>query len=183
MKVVFLDIDGVVATNRSLYKELSNYFGIPVKELNMLGPTEMCERTGLKYPRVSMYQWPFDSIAIDNIYRLHQITKCQFVLSSSWRVGRTVKEAHDILSMKGLKVPILSKTQYLDTRGQEIKDWIENIFPKQFPDEEIESYAIIDDECYYDIIQLHPDNCVQTTQHSGFSARHLKETIKILLNL
>lgn len=180
MKICFYDIDGVVATNRSLNEELSRYFGIPIKELLATNTNDWCDKTGLDYPDVDMYSWPFDQRCINNTYLLHQRTKCKFVMSSSWRCGRTIEEINDLMSKKGLKVPFMGMTEYTTKkRGEEIQDWLD-LFPVNYPNEILESYVIIDDECNYDIIQFHPNNCVCTTQEYGFQKRHLDRAIRIL---
>lgn len=175
IKVVFLDIDGVVATERALNNELCKYFGMTLKELDDGTPNSWCESTGLPYPSVSLYHWPFDSKAIENLYRLQLVTKCKFVLSSSWRTGMNVDEINDQMATKGLHIKFIGKTDSLrGTRGEEIQKWI-----NEHPDV-IEQYVIIDDECSYDIIKDHPDNCVQTISNNGFTSKDLKKAIKIL---
>lgn len=182
MKIVFLDIDGVVATSNSLYEELSRYFGVPVAELHKGTPDDWCTKTELSYPNVSMYQSPLSRKAIENIYQLQLATKCHFVLSSSWRHIGTINECTEILSTAGLRINFIGKTGNGKTRGEEITHWIENVFPNEFPDKTIESYIIIDDDIDYDIIQTHDRSvCVKTNFRTGFTKSHLKESVAKLL--
>ena len=172
MKVVFLDIDGVVATEHALYEELRNYYQVETVQEALDSSTYK----DLQYPRISMFYWPFDPRAISQLYRLQKETKCKFVLSSSWRLGQTIEEINKLFAQKGLRVPILDKTdrRLSSERGEEIAWWIRD------HKDEIESYVIIDDECNHDIIQFHPEHCVNTIFYDGFTKDDCDKAIEIL---
>lgn len=116
MKVIFLDIDGVLNSERS------------------------CMALG-GYP----HPWPahqqdwhlFDPVAVALLGRAVKATDAVCVLSSSWRV------LLPSLSSLGecLGVPIIGKTRQTqgnEPRGQQIQDWLD-----EHP--EVTQYAILDD--------------------------------------
>jgi len=182
MKITFFDVDGVVATHDSLYEELAMYFDVNIKEIEDGTPRELCDKTGLDYPSVSCSHWPFSRNAIKLIYKLQKETNCKFVMCSSWRLGLDVDEINDLMSNKGLRIRFIDKTTNWSksgTRGEEIKLWLDN-FKNLYPDDEIEQYVIIDDECGHDIIKWHPNNCVQPKFKTGFTEENLNQVIKIL---
>jgi hypothetical protein len=96
-KVLFLDLDGVLNSERTV------------------------EATG-GYPHsfdpAAMEQ--FDPIAIKLIQRLLKLTKSVVVLSSSWRHLFTIEEVAE-----GLGIPILSCTpSFGKIRGDEVQEWL-----------------------------------------------------------
>jgi hypothetical protein len=175
LNIVFLDLDGVVSTLDSLYEELENFFVLNSQEINDGSPSELCKNTGLYYPNVSMKFWPFDQNAIKNLYKLQKITGCMFVLSSSWRKGRTLIEINELIQLKGLKLNFIDKTPNFGDRGAEIEKWILNYKYK------VDNYVVLDDDSG-DIKSYHPNNFVQTEFKTGFTNEKLQETLKILKN-
>jgi hypothetical protein len=96
-KVLFLDIDGVLNSERTV------------------------EATG-GYPHSfdPVAQERFDPIAIKLIQRLLRLTKSVVVLSSSWRNMFTIEEVAE-----GLGVPILDRTpNFGKVRGDEVQKWL-----------------------------------------------------------
>jgi len=177
VKIVFWDCDGVVSTQDSLYNELANYFNCTVKEIEDGTPDEWCTKTGLPYPWVSMYHWPFDPEVIKRAYRLHALTKAKFVMCSSWRIGKTVEEINDEQATKGFRIKFIDKTpNFCGKRGEEIQKWLDDNKEKY----DVESYVIIDDDSSYDIREFHPDNCVEPIFKTGFTEELLEEALNIL---
>jgi hypothetical protein len=112
MKILFLDIDGVLNSSRSAVA----FGGYP----HSFSPEDMLK---------------FDNIAIALIRRLCKETRCEIVLSSSWRYDITAEDAAKALSLPIIDVtPILSNT----SRGFEINAWM-----AKHPD--VQCYAIVDD--------------------------------------
>jgi hypothetical protein len=95
MKVLFLDIDGV------------------------LNSTRTCVAFG-GYPHDFREMGAFDRVAIKLLQRMCDSTGVQVVLSSAWRILHTVKEVRD-----ALELPIIDATPNLGTkRGEEIAAWL-----------------------------------------------------------
>lgn len=68
--------------------------------------------------------------------------KAKIVVSSAWRIGKTVEELDFILHSYGLdKRTVIGKTDHDTTRGKEIVNWIkENKYKGK--------YVVIDDEIF-----------------------------------
>lgn len=97
MKVLFLDIDGVLNSRRSQMA-----FG------------------GYPHDFSSADMARFDLVAVGLIRRLCRVTGCSIVLSSDWRYYTT---AH--LAANALDLPIMDVTPQLDaSRGCEINAWL-----------------------------------------------------------
>ncbi|HXP50984.1 MAG TPA: HAD domain-containing protein [Bacteroidia bacterium] len=101
MKVLFLDIDGVINSNRTCYA----FGGYP----HELDPASMKM---------------FDPVAIRLIQLLCEETGAVVVLSSTWRMHFTCEEIG-----KAFGLPVLDKTIVLNDRdrirGDEIKEWLD----------------------------------------------------------
>lgn len=95
MKVIFLDVDGVLNSTRTA----AAFGGFPM-ELH--------------------HAEAFDWVAIKLLQRLCDSSGTQIVLSSTWRRYFSVKEMADLF-----KLPIVDQTPVLDTkRGVEIDEWL-----------------------------------------------------------
>lgn len=115
MKVIFLDIDGVLNSRRS-----SIAFN------------------GMPWPDHTNDVWEekFDHIAIGLLRDAIEKTNAVCVLSSTWRYDGS--ELVQRLA-RFLQVPIIGVTRSLSmTRGDEIKEWLDN-------HKEVTHYAILDD--------------------------------------
>ena len=116
MKILFLDIDGVLNSSRTA--QAFKVFPHDFKDLEK-----------------------FDKVAIALIKLLCEETESKIVLSSSWR-----HDFSSLQAANGLKLPILFSTprkcNVLENphhlRGMEIKEWL-----SQHP--EVTKYAIVDD--------------------------------------
>jgi hypothetical protein len=101
MKVVFLDIDGVLNSQRSCIA-----FG------------------GFPHEVVGYHRDMFDEVALRLIRGIVKQAGASVVLSSSWRITHT---AHEVAN--GLELPIMDSTLTLwapgQVRGHEIAEWLE----------------------------------------------------------
>ena len=98
MKVIFLDIDGVLNSHRTCLA-FGGY------------PHEFSEK----------HMARFDMVALTLIRRIARAAGAVFVLSSAWRIGR---EASEVAA--GLDLPIIDKTPSLSgARGLEIQYWLD----------------------------------------------------------
>lgn len=98
MKVLFLDIDGVLNSCRTAVA----FGGYPMK-LEHLGA--------------------FDGVAVRLIQRMCDIGGVKVVLSSAWRLDYTAEEV-----AKALDLPVIDRTPVfpLGPRGKEIQHWLDN---------------------------------------------------------
>ncbi len=155
MKIIFLDIDGVLVTRNSIKYQLLNF------------PDD-----------TSIH---FSKKAIKNLNKLVWLTKAKIVISSTWRLFHSLEELQNIFKEQKIKGEIIATTSVEKAtveedipRGQKITDWLRE-------HTNIEKYVIIDDDVQADCIQYHPFNCVETSYKRGFSPEdRLNEALTIL---
>jgi hypothetical protein len=181
-KVVFLDIDGVVATDEAYYEVYKNYYGLDYDYINSTTSNieymnreiiRMFDTSPLAKPHVSKKYWPFSQSAIDNVHSLYNQTKCSFVMSSDWRIGRDVEEINKLMALKRLYVPFLDRTEYLEGyRGLEIRDWIHK--------HDVDKYVVLDDNCFDGFKESFGERFIQTNPYYGFSKEDLENAVRLL---
>ena len=177
MKIIFLDIDGVlngygkftgfcckVFSKLHLLKFVKRYhdlFGVSTHKVKLL--SEIVKKTGAKV-----------------------------VISSSWRGGWYTpyeeksdrqKELHDKLSKYNITVIGITPRDYSGSRGIEIQEYME------YCGYTIDKFVILDDE-KFDIVSLFPDNLVLTSyggeirgawyENTGLKRKHVNLAVKIL---
>lgn len=180
-KIVFLDIDGVICTENSLHRAVADWSGLDENDPDLLIKYNKIGKEIGFFPNFNMEYWPFDRNALKNIHELSREKNVRFVISSTWRIGRTADQLRKLFTMKGMCLPIIDRTPAnnldLNGRGEEIQFWLNKAsIDKQF---EVESYVVIDDSCY-DIESRHPNNFVQTNFKDGFNDAALKLAKEIL---
>lgn len=175
--VIFLDIDGVIATRSALEEKWSEIVG---RENGDEHPFEFWKKIeGYPRPMTSMNNWPFDKVAVRNYHKLqyHIYTKLNMipvtVLSSSWRnMYRNISECKDEFALKGLH-PLYFQgfTHGGKARGKIIKEYAEAFG--------FDKYITLDDDAYYDIIPHIPEErCVATTFETGFDDEKFVESLE-----
>lgn len=116
MKIVFLDIDGVLNSFRSVVA-LGGY-----GHLNS------------KRGKMTLEEAKLDIISLKLVQKLVKETDSKVVISSSWRILADDVSAFDFLDM-----PVIGFTESLwGIRGTEIQKWLD--------ENPVESYTIIDDD-------------------------------------
>lgn len=151
MKVIFLDIDGVLNSSRSC----AVYGGYPF-------PGRREERDWEK----------FDGVAVGMLRRIVKKTGASCVLSSSWRLGMSDAEMRELGSY--LDVPMIGRTRSnagLEKRGAQIQDWLD-----EHP--EVERYVILDDDS--DMLDEQRDCFVKVQFADGLSFQGHLDAIRIL---
>ncbi len=145
MKVVFLDIDGV---------------------LNSLG-------TMIALGSASRH---WDRVAGGLLYQLCTKADASIVISSAWRVGRTITDLGDILDVqarRGLGKFVIGKTKQTSfMRGEEIELWL-----KDNPG--VDRYIIIDDS--NDMLEEQKPFFIRTSGLHGFRAFEYMLALRILM--
>ena len=174
MKVLFLDIDGVLNSENwlgyRLYCIKNNMFN---EVINFVNTND--ER--IKY-KLSM----IDDRAIANLNRIIEETGCKVVLSSSWRSSIESENifTQNLLKLKGFKyefydvTPRLWFSDFSIRRGEEIKFWLD----KESEKHEIESFVILDDDS--DMLPEQMNNFIHVDGQVGLTDRDVLTAIKIL---
>jgi hypothetical protein len=100
MKLIFLDIDGV-----------------------------MNHRTHFVRSRQHQGQ-EFSPLAVRNLREIIKATGAKIVLSSTWRKGMTVRQIKELFAWYDMDQYVISKTEYIEDamRGLEIREWIGGCF-------------------------------------------------------
>lgn len=154
MKLIFLDIDGVVNTEAHLRWRF--------------------KRSG---PNGSQEEWC--PVACENINTLAERAgdNVGIIISSTWRLGRSFQELRRLIDENGIKVRIMGKTPnhapHPATRGEEIQ-----AFLRETPID-VENYVILDDD--KDMLPEQRDHFVQCDFRDGFANYDkLKQAIQIL---
>ena len=142
-RILFLDIDGVLNcqlffTQRDLTKE-GSYVENNICRERVSWLNELCSEIDAKV-----------------------------VISSTWRMGRTVQEMKDIFKEVGATFEVIDKTPVFNrsetVRGNEIKAWIDKNIEQPY---DYYNYAIIDDDS--DMLLWQKDNFFQTDTYSGLT--------------
>lgn len=153
MKVIFLDIDGVL-----------NYRG--------------CKH---KLPNSNFYF--VDDAKIKLLKTIIDETRAKIVLSSTWRydwinsdLGLHTDGSFELLRNKLLEhgISLLSKTPKLKSayRGEEIDAWLKN-----WKGEPVEAFIILDDD---NDMKPHGSRLIQTSFEKGLETKHVIKAIKML---
>lgn len=171
MKVVFLDIDGVLNSEASLMEDES------LEEALILNLKELVEKTGAEIVLSSSWRTMFnplrrlmDRLAKVGLY-LYGLTPEG--VSWEWAEKHNLKPStryrDTYTNWEGKKIDITSD------RGAEIFKWL-------FDHKEIESFVILDDE-EFDIKNYFPDKLIKTSYKTGLTQEDVKKAIKILNQL
>lgn len=151
MKVIFLDIDGVLNSSRSAAA---------------LG--------GMPWPgRKKERDWHlFDPAAVGMLRRACEKTGAVCVLSSSWRMHLDTSGVRDLAERLG--VSIIGSTRPTigqEARGSQIADWLT-------ANPEVMTWAILDDDA--DMLDEQKERFVQTTFREGFLFEHYMQLTHLL---
>jgi hypothetical protein len=126
MKVCFLDIDGVLNSRE--------YFKTGEADRTSLGPARY-----------------IDPAAVRRLNRLLSMTGAVVVVSSAWRIGRSVAQLEAILRIRDFTGLVIDKTTVLEDpmyqRGDEIRLWLN--------DNPVESFIVLDDNHDMDAVRNH----------------------------
>ena len=153
MKVIFLDIDGVVNSYSTKERAPSKVIGVEQRLIAHI--KEIVDATGAKLVLSSTWRkdWAFDLMDGKDCHYLRDEFAKQDLHFMDYTPSR--RDLH---------------------RGEEIKEWLEST------EYDVESYVIIDDEMF-DIWDLHEGHMVQTSYIDGIKPGAVKMAIEILEKL
>lgn len=162
--IIFLDIDGVL--NHQLYYEKVKQAGFG-RARNML-----------------------DEGSMSRLNELCKSTEAKVVISSTWRLGKTVEQLQKILEDAGFTGEVIGKTESLNhgkfgdciLRGNEILHWIKE-HDKLCADPSIsyhlyKRYVIFDDDS--DMLYWQKDNYIHVDPYCGLTPHNVFIAKRIL---
>ena len=183
MKVIFLDIDGVLNSNDWYVYRRDN---VAMDSVNS------------QYP---FYE--FDPRAIVRLNRIIEKTEAKIVVSSSWRSGETIESLQKLLNSVGIIGDVIGLTPHLWSnkpyedmdgyripRGCEIDWWLDNHGDfqrinwskeeqiKDVGDAKIKNYIILDDDS--DMLYGQREHFIKTPHMTGLTDELVDKAIEIL---
>lgn len=165
MKVIFLDIDGVLNSH-----ETCKYYHELYKENGFGGFFREDDEPTIKNTKLGQ-------CLVDNLKTIIEATDSVIVVSSTWRKHYDTQVFEKMFALYGLQAKVIDKTPNYSTRfkraerGFEIKEWL-------CEHENITSYVIIDDD--NDMLAEQESNFVQTSFEVGLSQSDAIKAIEIL---
>ena len=157
MKVIFLDVDGVLNSEVSREQERNNFDNWMEHEVS--------------------------EMHVNNLKKIVDATGAQIVLSSSWRFDHPKATGRDFIAdplmkvldrkLKAAGLDIIDVTPDLrgKIRGAEIQDWLDR-------HSEVERFVILDDDT--DMLEEQKSFFVNTTFKNGLTEDLVKKAIEIL---
>jgi len=154
-RIVFLDIDGVLVTERAILQAKLSYYGVSnISEVESIEKHRI--KNGLSKPSFHGINSPFDPEAINHLQSLANIG-VEFVISSTWREEMSQDDLINHFHTKGLDIPIIGYTPVENgDRVFEINEWIRS-----------EGYS--GKYCIVDDINLNCPNLVLTNPETGIT--------------
>lgn len=157
MKVIFLDVDGVLNSEVSREQERNNFDNWMEHEVS--------------------------EMHVNNLKKIVDVTGAQIVLSSSWRFDHPKATGRDFIAdplmkildrkLKAVGLDIIDVTPDLrgKIRGVEIQDWLDR-------HSEVERFVILDDDV--DMMEEQKPFFVNTTFKNGLTEEMANKAIEIL---
>jgi hypothetical protein len=159
---IFLDLDGVLATNIQL-------FDVITKDFQSLNENSWAKE--LKVP------YPFDNVCVDVLNEILEKTEADIVLSSDWKKHWTLEQLDIIFkNNRIIKSPIdittnktLSYMDYEKNRAYQIEEYVKR--------NNIEKFVIIDDMYISHYLDDMKNNFIQTDGYEGIKEVGIKDKI------
>lgn len=165
MKVIFLDIDGVLNSQEYFinnHEEELLYNKLFYRNKNKISNEEWLK---IKLLDIDFYKLQLVKYIISE-------TDAKIVISSSWRTLKIYPLIEEYLVNQGLT--IIGVTPYINgNRGKEIREYLKE-------NNEIEDFIVLDDEIFEDFNELE-NNLIKTDFYNeGLTYEHVKEAINVL---
>ena len=174
MKIIFLDIDGVL-NHHTFFKKRYNE-----KRHEKTIKKENGKLT--KKSKVDFYGEMIDPESVEILNELIEETKAKIVISSTWRIGKDIETLQMILDKHGFIGEIIDKTPRgcgCYKRGNEIYEWIRaNDKMLGAASYEFKSYIILDDDS--DMLLWQRENFINIDQHVGITPTNVYKSKRIL---
>lgn len=158
MKIIFLDIDGVLNSTRT-HLAFSN----PNELKSFSSPLTMSTLPEYGEPVYEQIIFQLDPISIILLKKVVEDTGAKIVISSTWRIGSAIEHFHKMFDCYGWNtrdIIIDFTPQFGRIRGDEIRNWLNE-------NNKITRYVIIDDQ--EDFYPDQKSQLIQTNPHIGFS--------------
>lgn len=162
--LIFLDIDGVFNCQIFCHSKQFNDYKEAKKSL----------RKSLKAKEIERMEYYSSQICRERIGWFNELCKdvdAEVIISSTWRMGKTIEELQDIINYCGGTFKIIGKTEHNGyERGTEISKWLkDNINPETAGCHYFDfyRYVIIDDDS--DMLLNQQFNFFQTDNYSGLT--------------
>lgn len=138
IKLIFLDIDGVLNNEETFVRRRKEYDADREAYLEKLKDSDFREDSDI------------DKNLVEELNKIIRATGASIVVSSSWRIGRTVEELQRLLTRNGCIGKVIDRTGRSShgIRGLEIQEWID--VHKEY---HISNFIILDDDA--DMEHLH----------------------------
>ena len=161
MKIIFLDVDGVLNC-RFTKEEIMGYTFVSPMKIELL--KQLVEKTGAKIVLSSTWRQGWEDINIGKVDSID--AKCFIALKNEL-------EKYDI--------SMFDYTPFLDDeeRGNEIDMWLKE---NEKCEEEIESFVILDDMNGRHL-RPHANHLIRTSMAQGLLQKHVDLAVKILLKI
>lgn len=164
LKVIMLDIDGVLNSEESIHRRIK------------MARQGYLDRDEADFPVTPM---------VGYLNKIIEYTNAKIVISSTWRIlhplegtdeskgTRFRKGLKDIFKQSGILGEIIDITPNKKSgiRGEEIKEWLNN-------HPEVTNYVILDDNS--DMLEEQLPYFIQTTWKKGLEEQHADKAIEIL---
>jgi len=152
MKLVFLDIDGVLNSHDFLYRAAVR--------------NEQAQR---RVERLGNEHLQLDPEAVDRVNQILSATGAKVVVSSSWRHAHPIEDLREILAKAGFIGDVIDYTpRYGKDRGHEIDEWLQSTGEGHDP------FVILDDNSDMSHMKKY---LVLTTFKHGLLDIHIEEAI------
>lgn len=138
IKIIFLDIDGVLNCEDTFIEQRVEYDKDREAYIKKLQDRNFMEDSDI------------DKKLVNELNKIIRATGAKIVVSSSWRIGRTVDELRHLLKRNGCIGEVIDRTGRSShgIRGLEIQEWLDN-----YTKCHIENFIILDDDA--DMEHLH----------------------------
>lgn len=166
-KLIFLDIDGVL-NNQIFYAKRKEHF----------------QTTGVDLVEGTH---AIDPINMAHLNDLCGITEAKVVISSTWRLGKSVDELREIFDEAGFKGDIIGKTprlNYKETgdsveRGAEIRYWMKETANRTRHNGLFKDYVILDDDS--DMLYNQRNHFVWVDPYAGLTRNTVYKAVQTLM--
>ena len=169
--LLFLDFDGVI-NSQSFYIEKYSYIA-RYDDIPFYKTVKKYLRKLVKTKQISDMEYYKNEIDTSKVLLLNELCaelNIGVIISSTWRLNKTIEQLQEILNNCGATFTIIDKTPYTGyERGTEISKWLEENVEKWFDIKyyDFYKYVIIDDDSDMLLNQQH--NFFQTDNHVGLT--------------